>query len=86
MTIRAILLQDSAAGRLPGRWMTVGGASIPPREGREPHWGTPMNGVDFFYNWFTVADSQRILAQHGFAFIEFHTDEGANGYYLARKL
>ena len=55
-------------------------------DGREPHRGAPMNGVDFFYYSFTVADYQRILAQHGFAFIDFHTDKGANGYYLARKL
>ncbi len=49
------------------------------------HPGAPMNGVDFRYYSFTVDGYQRILADHGFAFVSFHTDEGENGYYLATK-
>jgi ubiquinone/menaquinone biosynthesis C-methylase UbiE len=50
------------------------------------HLGAPMNGVDFVYFSFTVDGYQRILAEHGLAFVDFHTDQGENGYYLARKL
>ena len=49
------------------------------------HLGAPMNGVDFVYFSFTIDGYRRVLADHGLAFVDFHTDAGENGYYLARK-
>lgn len=54
-------------------------------DGAEPHRGAPMNGVEFFYYSFAVSGYERLLDGHGFAFIGYHADRGANGYYLARK-
>ena len=50
------------------------------------HLGAPMNGVDFVYFSFTLDGYRRVLADHDLAVVEFHTDAGENGYYLARKL
>ncbi|HZP49211.1 MAG TPA: class I SAM-dependent methyltransferase [Vicinamibacterales bacterium] len=49
------------------------------------HIGAPMNGVDFVYYSFTLDDYRRILAEHDLEFVDFHADDGGNGYYLARK-
>lgn len=48
------------------------------------HVGT-MNGVEFHYYSFTKDGYRSILGDHGFTLIDFHTDSGQNGYYLARK-
>lgn len=50
------------------------------------HLGSPMNGVDLVYFSFTIDGYQQILAEHGLTFADFHTDQGENRYYLARKL
>ncbi len=44
-----------------------------------------MHGVDFVYFSFTLDGYRRLLADHGLGFVDFHTDSGGNGYYLARK-
>jgi len=49
------------------------------------HLGSPMNGVDFVYYSFTIDGYKQILHDHGLTFVDFHTDTGENGYYLARK-
>jgi SAM-dependent methyltransferase len=52
--------------------------------GFEPKEDT-MNGVAFRYWSFTIDGYRRILEERGFALVDFHTDDGKNGYYLARK-
>ena len=52
--------------------------------GFEPKEDT-MNGVVFRYWSFTIDGYRRILEERGFALVDFHTDNGKNGYYLARK-
>jgi SAM-dependent methyltransferase len=49
------------------------------------HVGT-MNGVEFHYYSFTKDGYRSILNEHGFTLIDFHTDSGKNGYYLAHKV
>jgi SAM-dependent methyltransferase len=49
------------------------------------HVGT-MNGVEFHYYSFTIDGYRSVLADHGFTLIDFHTDRGKNGSYLARKM
>ena len=44
-----------------------------------------MHGVEFRYYSFTQDGYRRVLEDHGLSLIDFHTDEGQNGYYLARK-
>jgi hypothetical protein len=44
-----------------------------------------MNGVEFHYYSFTIDGYRRIRGEHGFTLVDFHTDDGKNGYYLARK-
>jgi ubiquinone/menaquinone biosynthesis C-methylase UbiE len=48
------------------------------------HVGT-MNGVEFHYYSFTIDGYRRVLGDHGFTLLDYHTDAGANGYYSARK-
>jgi SAM-dependent methyltransferase len=45
-----------------------------------------MNGVEFHYYSFTKEGYRSILSDHDFLLIDFHTDLGKNGYYLARKV
>jgi cyclopropane fatty-acyl-phospholipid synthase-like methyltransferase len=52
---------------------------------REDFTGT-MNGIEFHYYSFTIDAYRRILGEHGMTLVDFHTDKGENGYYLARKL
>jgi len=52
--------------------------------GFEPKEDT-MNGVVFHYWSFTIDEYRHILEERGFALVDFHTDTGKNGYYLARK-
>ena len=50
------------------------------------HVGT-MNGIEFHYYSFTKDGCYRdVLGKHGFALVDFHTDKGANGYYVARRI
>lgn len=49
------------------------------------HVGT-MNGVEFNYYSFTKDGYRSVLNDHGFTLVDFHTDSGKNGYYLARKI
>ncbi len=51
----------------------------------DPHVGV-MHNVQFPYYAFSTDGYRRILNDHGFTFIDFHTDSGQNGYYLAAKL
>jgi SAM-dependent methyltransferase len=44
-----------------------------------------MNGVVFRYFSYSVDNYRRVLRDHGFTLIDFHTDSGSNGYYLAKK-
>jgi ubiquinone/menaquinone biosynthesis C-methylase UbiE len=48
------------------------------------HVGT-MNGVEFHFYSFTMDGYRSVLADHSFTLVDFHTDTGKNGYYLARK-
>ena len=52
--------------------------------GLEPKEDT-MNAAVFRYWSFTIDGYRRILEERGFALVDFHTDNGKNGYYLARK-
>ncbi len=45
-----------------------------------------MNGVEFHYYSFTKDGYRRILGDHGLSLVDFHTDRGKNGYYVARKI
>ena len=51
------------------------------RDGQIGH----MNGVEFRYYSFTQDGYRRVLEDHDLSLIDFHTDEGQNGYYLATK-
>jgi hypothetical protein len=44
-----------------------------------------MNGVVFRYFSYSVDGYRRILGHHGLRLVDFHTDSGSNGYYLAKK-
>jgi SAM-dependent methyltransferase len=44
-----------------------------------------MNGVEFHYYSFARDGYRRVLADHGLTLVDFHTDAGQNGYYLAHK-
>jgi ubiquinone/menaquinone biosynthesis C-methylase UbiE len=44
-----------------------------------------MNDVEFHYYSFSKDGYGSLLVDHGFTLIDFHTDRGKNGYYLARK-
>lgn len=46
---------------------------------------TTMNDVEFHYYSFTKDGYRSVLHNHGFALVNFHTDKGDNGYYLALK-
>jgi ubiquinone/menaquinone biosynthesis C-methylase UbiE len=49
------------------------------------HVGT-MNSVEFHYYSFTLDGYRSVLNDHGFTLVDFHSDAGENGYYLARKI
>jgi len=53
-------------------------------EDRDDHVGI-MNGVEFHYYSFTKDGYRSILNGCGFTLVDFRTDRGKNGYYLARK-
>jgi SAM-dependent methyltransferase len=44
-----------------------------------------MNGVEFRYYSFTMDGYRRVLVDHGLTLVDFHTDKGENGYFLATK-
>ena len=44
-----------------------------------------MDGVEFHYYSFTTDGYRRVLVDHGLQLIDFHKDNGENGYYLAAK-
>ena len=44
-----------------------------------------MNGVEFHYYSFTVDGYRRVLIDHDLTLVDFHTDKGENGYFLATK-
>jgi len=44
-----------------------------------------MNGVEFHYYSFTIDGYRSVLSDHGFTLVDFHTDSGKNGYYLANR-
>jgi SAM-dependent methyltransferase len=44
-----------------------------------------MNGVVFRYFSYSIDNYRRILGDNGFTLVDFHTDSGNNGYYLAQK-
>jgi SAM-dependent methyltransferase len=52
---------------------------------QEEHVGV-MDGVDFRYYAFSIGGYRRILGDHGLTLVDFHTDHGKNGYYLATKV
>lgn len=44
-----------------------------------------MNGVEFHYYSFTMDGYRSVLADHRLNLVDFHKDNGENGYYLATK-
>jgi SAM-dependent methyltransferase len=44
-----------------------------------------MNGVVFRYFSYSIDNYRRILGDNGFTLVDFHTDSGNNGYYLAQR-
>jgi SAM-dependent methyltransferase len=44
-----------------------------------------MNGVEFHYYSLTTDGYRRVLVGHGLHLVDFHKDQGENGYYLAAK-
>ncbi len=44
-----------------------------------------MNGVEFHYYSFTTEGYRRVLVDHGLQLVDFHKDQGENGYYLAAR-
>jgi ubiquinone/menaquinone biosynthesis C-methylase UbiE len=67
-----------------GSFLFTGGYAAGADQDPGDHVGE-MNGVEFHYYSFTRDGYRRVLADHGLSLVDFHTDKGANGYYLATK-
>jgi SAM-dependent methyltransferase len=68
----------------PGGWLLFT-AGYPTETSDNPDHVGEMNGVQFHYYSFTRDGYRRVLADHGLLLVDFHTDRGANGYYLAKQ-